>query len=165
MVNCILQQLSPIDGLEGYELLQRIGEKENDFTNPIHGKSFADYKNWLIQQDKWSRKEGLPDGYLGQTCFWLVADGIIVGIGKIRHGLTKQSRIEGGNIGIAIDPLRRGEGLGGRFISLLLENANEMKIGEILITVKKYNFASKAAFEKNGCRIVRETDGWWYLSI
>ena len=77
----------------------------------------------------------------------------------------ERSRIEGGNIGIAIDPLRRGEGLGTRFISLLLEKALEMKIGEILITVKKYNYPSKAAFEKNGCYIIKETDGWWYLSF
>lgn len=161
----VLQQISPIDGLDGYELLQRIGEMENDFTNPIHGKSFNEYQEWLVQQDSWSREDNLPQGYVGQTCYWLKYDGEIVGLGKIRHGLTEQSRIEGGNIGIAIDPLRRGKGLGGRFISLLLEKANEMKIGEILITVKKFNFASKAAFEKNGCRIIKETDGWWYLSI
>lgn len=160
----LLQQLSPLDGQGGYDLLQRIGQSENDFTNPIHGRSFSEYRNWLIQQDDWSNEKNLPDGYIGQTCFWLVYNDKIVGLGKIRHGLTTQSRVEGGNIGIAIDPNKRGEGLGTKFIPLLLQRANDMKIDEILITVKKFNYPSKVAFEKNGCYVFRETDGWWYLT-
>lgn len=160
----VLQQISPLDGIEGYQLLQRIGEKENDFTNPIHGKSFEMYKEWLTQQDNWSREKDLPDDYVGQTCFWLKSEGKVVGFGKIRHGLTEKSRKEGGNIGIAIDPLQRGKGLATRFISLLLQKAQYMNIGEILITVKKYNYPSKLAFEKNGCQVFKETDSWWYLT-
>ena len=125
-----LRQFSPNDGVEGYDVLQRIGEMENDFTNPIHGKCFDEYKEWLAQQDAWSREEGLPDGYVGQTCFWLVFDGDIVGMGKIRHGLTARSREEGGNIGIAIDPNQRGKGLGAIFTGLLINKAKEMKVGE-----------------------------------
>lgn len=159
-----LHQLSTLDGAEGYELLQRIGNKENDFTNPMHGKSFEEYQAWLVQQDDWANERNLPIGYVGQTCFWLVSSSTIVGLGKIRHGLTEQSRIEGGNIGIAIDPARRGKGYATRFISLLLQKAIEMGIGEILITVKKYNYPSKVAFEKNGCKVFKETDGWWYLT-
>lgn len=161
----LLQQLSPLDGQEGYDLLQRIGQMENDFTNPMHGKSYSNYRNWLVQQDEWSREENLPNGYVGQTCFWLVLNGNIVGLGKIRHGLTEHSRIEGGNIGIAIDPDQRGKGLAQKFIPLLLGKAKDMKVGEILITVKKFNYPSKIAFEKCGCNITKETDGWWYLSI
>ena len=160
-----LCQLSPSDGLEGYEMLQRIGEKENDFTNPMHGKSFEEYQVWLMQQDAWSREDNLPKGYTGQTCFWLKYNDTIVGLGKIRHSLTEQSRIEGGNIGIAIDPSHRGKGFATHFISLLLQRAQEMKIGEILITVKKYNYPSKKAFQANGCVVFKETDSWWYLTI
>ena len=123
MDNCSLQQISLDDGLDGYEMLQRIGQMENDFSNPVHGKSFKEYQEWLAQQDAWSRQENLPNGYVGQTCFWLMYNGMIVGLGKIRHGLTTQSRVEGGNIGIAIDPQRRGEGLGTKFIPLLLQKA------------------------------------------
>jgi predicted acetyltransferase len=165
MGTLVLQQLSEFDGLEGYNLLQRIGEKENDFTNPVHGMSTEQYKEWLKQQDAWSREEGLPDGYVGQTCFWLVAEGVFVGLGKIRHGLTVRSREEGGNIGIAIDPNQRGKGYGTDFIHLLIDKAKEMEIGEILITVKKFNYPSKKAFEKNGCFVYKETENWWYLTI
>lgn len=160
-----LTQLSPNDGEEGFQLLQRIGEMENDFTNPVHGMSIEQYKKWLLQQDAWSREEKLPKGYVGQTCFWLTANNILVGLGKIRHGLTDRSREEGGNIGIAIDPNQRGKGLGSVFTNLLITKAKEMKIGEILITVKKYNYPSKKAFEKNGCFVFKETETWWYLTI
>jgi predicted acetyltransferase len=160
-----LHQLSPFDGVDSYQLLQRIGEKENDFTNPINGKSFEEYKAWLVQQDDWANEINLPKGYVGQTCFWLVANNLIVGFGKIRHALTEHSRKEGGNIGIAIDPTERGKGYATRFIPLLLQKAQEMGIGEILITVKKYNFPSKVAFEKNGCKVFKETECWWYLTI
>ena len=160
-----LRQLSPSDDLEGYEMLQRIGEMENDFSNPVHGKSFEDYQAWLAQQDAWSREENLPKGYTGQTCFWLMYNNTIVGLGKIRHCLTEHSRLEGGNIGIAIDPIQRGKGLATHFIPLLLKRAKEMKIGEILITVKKYNYPSKNAFQANGCKVFKETDKWWYLTI
>lgn len=165
MNSLYLQKLSLADSLDCYNLLQRIGEKENDFTNPVHGKKYEEYKEWLAQQDAWSREENLPNGYIGQTCFWLLSDGIVVGLGKIRHGLTEQSRKEGGNIGIAIDPRQRGKGLATKFIDLLLAKANEMNIGEILITVKKYNYPSKIAFEKNGCKVLKETEDWWYLTI
>ena len=161
----LLQQISPSDGNEGYELLQCLGEKENDFTNPIHGKSYEEYKEWLVQQDDWSQEKNLPLGYVGQTCFWLKFNEKIVGLGKIRHGLTEQSRIEGGNIGIAITPTERGKGLATHFIALILQRAKDMQIGEILITVKKYNYPSKIACERNGCRVIKETDDWWYLSI
>ena len=62
MNSIALQQITPLDGEQGYRLLQRIGDKENDFTNPMHGKSFAEYKNWLTQPDIWSRKKDLPNG-------------------------------------------------------------------------------------------------------
>lgn len=162
--NYCLLQITKDDGIGCYNVLQRIGSYENDFTNPMHGKSFEEYKQWLIQQDDWAHERNLPMGYVGQTCFWLVSDGIIVGLGKIRHGLTEQSRVEGGNIGIAIEPAHRGKGYATRFISLLLQKAKEMKIDEILITVKKFNYPSKVAFEKNGCYVFKETDGWWYLT-
>lgn len=164
-MSLVLQQLSPSDGIDCYELLQRIGDKENDFTNPVHGKSFEHYKEWLIQQDDWSREENLPKDYVGQSCFWLKSDDVVVGFGKIRHELTDQSRKEGGNIGIAIDPRQRGMGYGTCFISLLLQKAKEMGVKEILITVKKNNYPSKVAFEKNGCRVFKETDSWWYLTV
>ena len=74
----VFKQLSPDDGIDCYQLLQKIGEKENDFTNPVHNMSFEQYKVWLVEQDNWSKGRELPQGYVPQHCFWLIVDDIPV---------------------------------------------------------------------------------------
>lgn len=161
----ILRQLTPFDGIEFYEMLQHIGRQENDFTNPVHDMNFEEFRVWLKQQDDWSRGENLPKGYVPQVCFWLLADDVPVGFGKIRMGLTEQSRLEGGNLGYAVDTRKRGNGYGSKLLGLLLDKAKELKIYNPLITVKKYNIASKRVAELNGAKLINETEDWWYLEV
>lgn len=161
----MLKQLSPSDGYDCYQLLQNIGEKENDFTNPVHNMSYEEYKNWLIVQDNWSKGDNLPQGYVPQHCFWLVVNNTPIGFGKIRIGLTEQSRLEGGNLGYAIDSNYRGKGYGTKLLELLLNKAKELKLRSPLVTVKKYNYPSKLVAENNGGVLIKETDMWWYYEI
>lgn len=165
MKNIVLRQLSPADGKDVYDMLQHIEASENDFTNPVYGMDYENYKEWLKEQDCWSRGENLPSGYVSMTIFWLTADGIPVGIGKIRHCLTPASRMEGGNIGCAIDSRYRGNGFGTIILGKLFLKAEEMGIKERLITIKKFNYASKKAVEKNGWQLTSETENWWYYYI
>lgn len=66
-----LKPLSKND--EGFfYMLKGIKAVENSFTNPVFKMSFEEYKEWLVQQEEWSRGENLPDGYVGQTIFWLM---------------------------------------------------------------------------------------------
>ena len=158
-----LQQLTVSDGMDVYNMLQHIDEEENAFRNPVKGMSFDEYKRWLIQQDAWSKGEQLPLGYVAQTCYWLIIDGKPVGFGKIRHAITPASRQKGGNIGYAISSEYRGKGLGTLLLSLLLKKASEMKITEILLTVEKYNVASKKVVEKNGGHLVAENQDRFFF--
>lgn len=158
-----LRQLSIFDGQDVYNLLQHIGEEENAFKNPVRNMSYNEFKQWLVQQDAWSRNESLPDGYVGQTCFWLIADGVPVAFGKIRHSLTPASRIQGGNIGYAVSSEYRGKGYGTRILNLLLHKAEEMHVQEKLLSVEKNNPASKRVIEKNGGRLVSENQYRWFF--
>ena len=160
-----LIQLSPFDGEVFYEMLQHIGRQENDFTNPVHDMKFEEFKVWLKQQDDWSRGVNLPEGYVPQICYWLVINNTPVGFGKIRMGLTEKSRLEGGNLGYAIDSRQRGKGYGSKLLELLIVKAKEFKLSKPLITVKKFNIASKRVAELNGARLIKETEGWWYLEV
>lgn len=162
-INLELCQLSPLDGENYYEMLQHIGDQENDFTNPVHNMSYDEYKAWLRQQDEWSRGECLPQGYVPQVCYWLIVDGTPVGLGKIRTELTEKSRLEGGHIGYAIDSRYRGKGFGTLLLGMLIKKAREFKQTSSLITVKKFNYASKRAVEKNGGKLIKETEEWWYF--
>ncbi len=161
----ILVQLSPNDGRQEYELLQRIGSDENAFTNPVHGKTFEEFKEWLIQQDLWSRGKDLPAGYVGQTCYWLKKNELVIGFGKIRHALTEQSRKKGGNIGYAIAPEYRGKGYGNVLLSLLIQKADELGIKEKMLTVEKYNWPSARVIEKNGGVLFHENEYRWFYKI
>ena len=160
-----LKQLTIEDSKDCYELLKHIGKSENDFTNPVSEMSFNEYKKWLKQQDEWSRGEGLPEGYVPQVCFWLMVDKTPVGFGKIRLGLTPRSRIEGGNIGYAIDSRFRGKGYGTKLLELLIAKAKELSLQEVLLTVKLDNYASCKVAERNGGVILQETDSWRYYTI
>lgn len=162
---CVLQKLSPYDGVVYYEMLKRIGRKEYDFSNPVHDMSFGDYKLWLKQQDDWSRGEALPQGYVPQICFWLMVGTTPVGLGKIRKVQTEQCLLAGGNIGYAIDSTQRRRGYGVLILKLLLEKAKEYSIEKALITVKKYNYASKRVAEINGATLIKETEDWWYFEV
>jgi len=160
-----LKKLQISDGRDIYDMLQTISTNENEFKNPVNGMNFDTYKDWLVEQDKWSKEIDLPDGYVGQTIFWLYDDNRPVGVGKIRHKLTPSSRVAGGNIGYAISSLERGKGYGKVLISLLKEQCVEMKIEERLLTVEKYNPASKAVIEKCGGKLIKENDERWFFTI
>ena len=165
MEKIFLKQLTPNDGYDCYQLLQRIGEKENDFTNPVHNMNYDEYKKWLIEQDNWSKGRELPQGYVPQHCFWLIVDDTPVGFGKIRTGLTEKSRLEGGNLGYAISPDCRGKGYGTKLLEFLIKKAKELNLEKPLVTVKKYNYPSKKVAENNGGVLINETGGWWYYEI
>lgn len=161
-----LQKLSSNDGEQIYRMLQDIGSCENSFSNPVHGMNYEEYRNWLVQQEDWSEGRNLPEGYVAQTIYWLMnGDNIPVGIGKIRHALTEHSRKIGGNVGYAISSEYRGHGYGTVILRLLLEEARKMKLEEIMLTVDKYNNASKRVIEANGGILFDENSERWYFRI
>lgn len=160
-----LKRLSVDDGKDIYEMLQQIDVVENSFTNPVNGMSYDKYKNWLIEQDDWSRGINLPDGYVGQTIYWLMLDNIPIGIGKIRHKLTESSRKEGGNIGYAIGKQWRGNGYGNKILELLICEIKAMGIDETVLTVDKGNYASRKVILNNGGKQFDENEFRWYFSF
>lgn len=160
-----LRQLSPADGESFFAMLQHIGFEENAFTNPVCGMSYDKYQEWLQQQDDWSKGEGLPSGYVRQTVFWLMDGETPIGIGKIRHSLTESSRAFGGNIGYAISSEFRGRGYGSILLRELLRKADEMGVEEKVLTVEKYNYASKKVIENNGGRLYNENELRWYFEF
>ena len=160
-----IRQLSIEDGQDIYKMLKRIGPSENHFQNPVHHMSYNQYKEWLIEQDNWSKEIGLPKGYAGQTSFWMYVEGRPVAFGKIRHSLNENSRKVGGNIGYAVDPLERGKGYATLFLSELIHLANMMGIEEILLSVEKYNYASKRVIEKNGGYVFNENELRWFFHL
>lgn len=160
-----IRQLAISDGEDVFQMLKRIGREENHFQNPVHDMTYEQYSAWLKEQDDWANERSLPEGYSGQTSFWMYVNGEPVAFGKIRHTLNENSRSVGGNIGYAVDPIHRGNGYATIFLKELISIASQMGIREKLLTVEKFNFASKRVIEKNGGFVFKENEFRWYFHI
>lgn len=154
-----LKRLSVDDGLDIYTMLQEIPAEENGLINKATGLTFDEYKEWLIVKQRDSEQEGIVDGWkVPSTTFWLYADGIPVGFGSVRHFLTETLRKAGGNIGYGIAPAFRGKGYGKELLRLLLNEAKEMGIDKVLVTILLDNIASQAVAIANGGVVTERTD-------
>ena len=154
-----LRRLSVDDGQDVYDMLQAIPMEENGFGNNAHGKTYEEYKAWLDSKHRESIMEGITDGWkVPSTTYWLYADGIPVGFGKLRHCLSDALRTAGGHIGYAIAPQYRGKGYGKELLRLLVREAYEMGIDKVLVTVRLDNLVSQAVALANGGVITDKTD-------
>ena len=146
-----LRRLSVDDGPEIFRMLQDIPKEENGFGNNANGMTYEGYKEWLVARHRESLRDEILDGWkVPTTTYWLYADGIPVGFGKVRHCLTDALRKAGGHIGYAIAPAYRGKGYGKEILRLLLQKAKELGIEKALITVRLDNKASQAVAFANG---------------
>lgn len=154
-----LQPVSLTDGREFYDMLQHIGAKENGFLNSAYGIPYADFPAYLKRKVDMARGVGLEDWMIPASTFWLMADGVPVGQGNLRHRLTDALREAGGHIGYAVAGGQRGKGYGKALLRLLLAEARRMGITEeILVTVYPDNIPSRRVAEANGGQLRRETE-------
>ena len=152
-----LQPLSPDDGREVYDMLQRI-PPENGFENSAYTMDYGDFPAWLAKKADMARGIGLEDWMVPSSTFWLMEDGVPVGQGNIRHRLTDALRERGGHIGYAVDGTKWGRGYGKALLGLMIQEARRMGITEeLLVTVHPDNTASRKVAEANGGELRRET--------
>jgi predicted acetyltransferase len=147
-----LKRLNVNDGDDVYEMLQEIPKDENGFINSINGKTFEEYKQWLVKSDISSKAKGLEEGWKVPTnIYWLYIDGKPVGMVKLRHFLTDKLREEGGHAGYGIRPSERNKGYGTILLKILVEEAKKMNIEKILLTIRNENtYSVKVALSNNG---------------
>ncbi len=152
-----LQPLSPADGREIYDMLQRI-PPEHGFENSAYTMDYSQFPAWLAKKADMARGVGLEDWMVPSSTFWLMEDGVPVGQGNIRHRLTDALRERGGHIGYAVAADQQGRGCGKALLRLLLEEARRMGITEeLLVTVQPDNTASRRVAEACGGEKRRET--------
>lgn len=67
-----LIQLCVDDGNDIYQMLQEIPLDENGYVNPINGKTFAEYKEWLIRDNNLANSKEIIDGWkVPSSTYWL----------------------------------------------------------------------------------------------
>ena len=149
-MNIELKKLSLSDGKEIYEMLKEIGPGENGFINSGYEINYREFDDYLLKNDNYSKGIGLEPQYVPQTTYWLYADGVPVGVSKLRDHLTDALRKVGGHIGYCIRPSQRGKGFGNIILKKIIEEAKKKNITEVLITCHNGNIPSRRVIEANG---------------
>lgn len=117
---------------------------------------FGKFTEKLIAQ---ARGEGLPEGFVRDSVFWLANGEEFIGQVNIRHRLTPLLMKTGGHIGYDIRPTKRKQGYGKLILKLALEKAKELGIKDILVTCDATNIGSKKVIETNGGKFESQVKG------
>ncbi len=138
-----LEALSELHA-EGRRLNVRYDEIAADFEAFV-----ADLKNRAIPGKH-------PPELVPETWLWLVDGDEYIGRASIRHELSEELLLVGGNIGYEIRPSRRRQGYGTRILALALERARDLGIRRVLVTCDTDNVGSRKIIEANGGRLENE---------
>lgn len=165
-MNIEIKKLSLDNGEDIYQMLQSIPANENGFVNSVNGKSYEEFKEWLLKAMNNSLQKDVIDGWkVPETTYWLYEDGKPVGYGKIRHFLTDKLLADGGNVGYAIIPSERNKGLGKVLLKLLLRESKVLNVERVLLTIREENKASLAVALANGGVVEKTEAGKYYVWI
>jgi len=105
-----------------------------------------------------ARGEGLPEGFVPHSTFWIVEDGRdVIGVSNLRHRLTDSLRVEGGHIGYGVRPSARRRGVASELLRQTLARAHALGITDALVTCASTNEASIRTILRNGGRFQDET--------
>lgn len=115
-----------------------------------------DFRAFLARLAACARGEGLPPGFVPHSTYWLVSDGVVVGVANLRHSLTDALRREGGNIGYGVRPSARRRGFAYELLRRTLARAREMGLPEAWLTCAKSNVGSVRTILSNGGLFVSE---------
>lgn len=165
-MNIEIKKLSLDNGEDIYQMLQSIPASENGFINSVNGKSYEEFKEWLLKAMNNSLQKDVIDGWkVPETTYWLYEDGKPVGYGKIRHFLTDKLLADGGNVGYAIIPSERNKGLGKVLLKRLLQESKVLNVKRVLLTIREENKASLAVALANGGVVEKNEAGKYYIWI
>jgi len=115
-----------------------------------------DFAAFLARLAACARGEDLPPGFVPHSTYWLVSDGVVVGVANLRHALTDALRREGGHIGYGVRPSARRQGFAAKLLRRTLARAREMGLPEVWLTCAKSNVASVRTILSNGGLFVSE---------
>jgi predicted acetyltransferase len=116
-----------------------------------------DFDAFVARLAACERGEGIPEGFVPHSTYWLVDDaGEVVGVSNLRHRLTEKLRIEGGHIGYGVRPSARRRGHATELLRRTLAEARALGVREALVTCGSKNAGSIATIVKCGGRLDSE---------
>ena len=162
-----LKEANPEDIEKEWLFIKDMPEDENGMTNPWHGISRQEFETKALpDMIRFSGGIGLPDWMVPETFFFLWDEDTVVGHFRIRHYLNEALRTGAGHIGYCIGREFRGRGYGTEGLRLTLAKARDIvPEDEFYLRVNKDNPASLKVMQKNGGRIVSESEDKYFVRI
>lgn len=114
-----------------------------DFEIPK--RDFTAYVRTLLD-----REHLPPPGFVCDSVYWAISDGVMVGRISLRHSLNDFLRVVGGHIGYITHPDFRGKGVATEMLRQILLTDKAKTIGRLLLTCDPDNIASVKTITKNG---------------
>jgi len=145
-----LEQLSKTPPNGARALLTGLGNGDSGFGGTAFGTGKLSFPEFLRLTMKQANAEGLTDGWVPQTTFWITKDGTAVGILRMRHHLNDALKIRGGHIGYYITPSARQQGIATEALRLALLEIEKLNVSSVMLTTSPENIASIKVIEQNG---------------
>lgn len=131
-----------------------LGEPLVPFPLAFANENFAAF---LDRLSACARGEGIPEGFVPHSTYWLVHNGTeVVGVSNLRHRLTDALRFEGGHIGFGVRPTARRRGFANELLRHTLAQARALGVHEAWLTCDKTNTASIQTILRNNGILVSE---------
>ena len=123
---------------------------KEDYNGAFFIKEFNNYEELIRRLDNYANCIMDNPNYVPYTCYVAVTEnGEIVGVGSLRHELNDYLKQYGGHIGYSVVPSERKKGYGTKILSLLLKEAKNKKINNVLVTCEIDNIGSAKVIENN----------------
>ena len=143
--------LTPGDETEFVSFISEF-RRSGDRMNPgVMKKYDGDFTAFLAYIEASSDPRRVKAGNSESDTYVMKDDkGRIIGMSSLRHRLTDELLVSGGNIGYGIRPSERNKGYGTKQLALVLEKCRELGFEKVLVTCDGDNIASAKVAENNG---------------
>ena len=84
-----LVRVQDSDYEKAYELYMTFQANENGFMNSVYGYNYEQFLAWIEKKRNWSLGKELPDGFVPDTSYVLVDEGLYIGVFKIDYNKSE----------------------------------------------------------------------------